>query len=476
MPNWAPGGSIDAHELETIQAGVQSESLDERARESRKRAREEEASKPVTAVSAAKAATKTASISAQPAVGAPRGTGLEGSAQYGAPRGTGLEGARFGRRFGATLENLPSPPSAPGTKAAAVEGDANEMIGLDDEQEALGFQAQADARVTDGASDSESALRPKRAHSAGVSVHSESESAPRPKRLFGSAVPSAGPRHDRALVERALEETESADGTRHAALRQLRTHLDELDKASQEARLKSKASRFAPSPLAQSAPPARPPAAPISRAAARTLGDLGNLGNLGKRPRDAEDAKPASSSLPRLAELQLSRRSERSEDERQLARISELLGQCRDEWHARRARTVAALATSALESTSSLGDQAEAELVSKHTAIPQRRKPLAHRYHLLQTKLAALQPRCTELLANVTKMAALAAADEQRLHEQEQQARKKMRHEIREIVHEAEQQLQRIEQEVRKAKMKLPKDCSPAGIAQLFAQFGHSTG
>ena len=70
-----------------------------------------------------------------------------------------------------------APQSAPGAKAAAVQGDANEMISLDDEQEALGFQAQDDARVTDGASDS--------------------ESAPRPKRLFGSAGPSAGPRHDR---------------------------------------------------------------------------------------------------------------------------------------------------------------------------------------------------------------------------------------------------------------------------------------
>ena len=176
----------------------------------------------------------------------------------------------------------------------------------------------------------------------------------------------------------------------------------------------------------------------------------------------------------RRGELSESRRAELSEEERQLARISELLGQCRDEWHKRRARTIAALATSALEATSSLGDQAEAELVSKHTALPQRRKPLAHRYHLLQTNLAALQPRYTELLANVAKAKALAAAEEQRLHEQEHQTRKKMRHEIREIVHEAEQQLLRIEQEARKAKMKLPKapDCSPAGIAQLFARFG----
>ena len=60
-----------------------------------KQADEEEASNPVTAVCATKAAPKTAPISAQPAVGA--------------PRGTGLEDARFGRRFGATLEDLPSP-------------------------------------------------------------------------------------------------------------------------------------------------------------------------------------------------------------------------------------------------------------------------------------------------------------------------------------------------------------------------------
>ena len=129
MPNWAPSGSMDAHELESIQKGVQSESLDERARESRKHTREEVASKPVTAVSSNKAP-KSASISAQPAVGAPRGTSIEGSAQYGAPRGTGLE------------------------------GDANGMIDL--EQEALGFQAQADTRVIDGASDGESAPPPNR--------------------------------------------------------------------------------------------------------------------------------------------------------------------------------------------------------------------------------------------------------------------------------------------------------------------------
>ena len=67
MPNWAPSGSMDAHELESIQKGVQSESLDERA---------------------------------------------------------------------------------------------NEMIDL--EQEALGFQAQADTRVIDGASDGESAPPPNR--------------------------------------------------------------------------------------------------------------------------------------------------------------------------------------------------------------------------------------------------------------------------------------------------------------------------